>query len=112
MSEIFETEELLEEYEDDHETVLRLLDLFEADCRKRLPLIQAAIAGGDAVVLAAEAHAVKGGSGNFFAVAAFETAQRLESMGQAGECEGAMPVFDRLEADVTALAAAVRRAVQ
>lgn len=108
MSEILDNEELLEEFEDDRESVEHLLQIFERDCNERLPKIHDAIQRGDPRVLQEEAHSIKGSAGNFFAIAAFSTAQTLETMGANGDCGGAMGYYEQLRTDIEALKDAVK----
>ncbi len=65
--------------------------------------MHAAIQSGDAATVKAEAHALKGGIGTFFATASFETAYKLEIMGAAGDLKDAKATLQTLETELTSL---------
>ena len=77
-----------------------------------MPKLREAIQGGDCATLMSEAHAIKGGTGNFFAKAAFETTNKLEMMGRNENLTDAEATFGALETDIerlqTALADLIR----
>lgn len=78
----FDREELEEEYEDDMESLARMVEIFDRDCSQRLVKLRQAVDSSDSTVIAGEAHALKGSVGTFFATNVFATLQRLETMGQ------------------------------
>ena len=100
---VVDLETLAEEFDEDGELLNRMLETFDRDAAERLPKIKAAAESGDAEALKAEAHAIKGGMGTFFAVAAFQTAYDLENMGDSGDLTGAGEKFTILEDQVKAL---------
>ena len=97
---IVDTEELLEEVEDDLEMLGQMFQIFEGDAEGRVARLRAAIEGGDANTVMEEAHALKGGVGNFFAMPVFETAYKLEAMGQSGDLADAAATFAELESQL------------
>ena len=65
--------------------------------------LQTAIEDGQAEVVAKAAHTLKGGCGNFFAKAAFQSALKLEQMGKSGELVGAEQSLECLRGDLEQL---------
>ena len=100
--EIFDAAGLLDEYEGDKEMLAKMVEIFDRDCATRLPKLREAVLAADNETLMSEAHAIKGGVGNFFAKASFETAARLETMGRNQE-GGADAVLQELESELQAL---------
>ncbi len=82
---ILDSDELLEEIDGDRELLAQMFQIFEPDADSRMAKISEAISTGDSEMLMAEAHALKGGVGNFFATAVYETANQLEVMGRDNE---------------------------
>lgn len=105
---ILDAEELLEEIDDDRELLGQMFEVFEADADRRLALIRQAVETGDAATLMAEAHALKGSVGNFFATPVFETAYRLEIMGRDNSTGGAAETLETLETQIASLKQAIR----
>jgi HPt (histidine-containing phosphotransfer) domain-containing protein len=105
---ILDAEELLEEIDNDRELLEQMFQLFEADADRRIALIREAIGSGDAATLLAEAHALKGGVGNFFATPVYETAYELEIMGRDNQTAGAAEAFEKLERQMATLKQAIR----
>ena len=68
-----------------------------------MPRLREAVRAGDCETLASEAHALKGGTGNFFAKAAFETAAKLEMMGRNKDVGDAEATLDTLESQLQSL---------
>ena len=108
---ILDSEELLEEIDGDRELLGQMFEIFEPDADRRMEMIREAINAGDAETLMAEAHALKGGVGNFFATPVFETAYRLEIIGQNNETAGAAEVFATLESQLESLKQAIRELI-
>ncbi len=98
----FDREELLEEYEDDTETLAHMIGIFDRDYSERLPKLRAAVESGDWDTVMNEAHALKGGLGNFFADDSYATAQQLESAGKEGGAADATEILQTLEAEIQA----------
>jgi HPt (histidine-containing phosphotransfer) domain-containing protein len=108
---IIDSEELLEELEDDRELLAQMFQIFEQDAGGRMSRIRDAIASGNSAVLMEEAHALKGGVGNFFAMSVFDTAYKLEIMGRDNELAEASSVFATLETQVDAMKAEIRQII-
>lgn len=108
---ILDAEELLEEIDGDRELLAQMFAVFEPDADRRLKLIHEAVRTGDTATLMAEAHALKGSVGNFFATPVFETAYQLENMGRDGETTGAPEVLATLEQQVADLKQAIRELI-
>ncbi len=111
MKDIFHRDDLLEEYDEDLEMIAHVVGIFERDCDARMERIRDSIDNGDHHTLMQEAHALKGGTGNFFAVASYGLAGELESMGRDGNCENAESVFQSLMTALSELRAALRELV-
>jgi signal transduction histidine kinase/DNA-binding response OmpR family regulator len=108
MSEILDAAELLEECENDKEYLKTMVDMFERDTSERMPKLKDAVQSGDSEVIASEAHAMKGGVGNFFAKESFEVAAELEAKGRSQSLEGAHELLTRLEQEIEKLLAKLK----
>ena len=108
---MLDAEELLEEVDDDREMLAQMFQIFESDSEGRVSRIRSAIEAGDATTLMEEAHALKGGIGNFFADIPFETAYCLESMGKEGNLSDAARVFSQLEEQLDVLKSEIRKLI-
>lgn len=108
---MLDAEELLEEVDNDREMLAQMFQIFESDAEERVSRIRAAIDAGDATTLMEEAHALKGGIGNFFADVPFETAYRLETMGKEGDMSDAARVCAELEGQLEVLKSAIRKLI-
>ncbi|MDG3005929.1 PAS domain-containing hybrid sensor histidine kinase/response regulator [Paludisphaera mucosa] len=84
-----------------------IIQVFRDESAGLMAELRAAIAGGQATGLKLAAHSLKGAVGLFGAPAVVENAQRLESLGQAGELTGAMELYGRLEEEIRKLNAAL-----
>jgi two-component system, sensor histidine kinase and response regulator len=107
--EVLDQESLMEELDDDLDMLETMLEIFERDAGERMPKIREAISSGDANTLNAEAHALKGGSGTFFATATYELANQLETMGRENDLANAEATFSTLEKEVEKLKAAIQK---
>ncbi len=87
--EVFDEVELMEEYEGDEDLLADMVTSFFGLVPSLLQDLRTAIDTGDSAAVASVAHTLKGGCGNFFAKAAFETALQLENMGKTGDLKGA-----------------------
>jgi signal transduction histidine kinase/DNA-binding response OmpR family regulator len=100
---ILDETSLLEECDGDLEMLARMVEIFNRDSGERLPKLRQAIAAGDSATVKAEAHALKGGIGTFFADAAFKTAYELEDMGTIGDLSRAAETLQTLETQLDSL---------
>jgi two-component system sensor histidine kinase/response regulator len=107
----FDRDSLLEECDGDIEMLTTMLEIYDRDCVGRQRKLRVAVQSGDSEVIAAEAHAIKGGMGNFFAKAAYETGQKLETMGRSKELSGAAETLQQLEAEMQMLRLALQELV-
>lgn len=96
----FDREELEEEYEDDMESLARMIEIFDRDCQQRLEKLRSAVESGDCSILESEAHALKGGVGNFFATDVFASLQRLETIGNEQDIAEAAATLATVEEDL------------
>lgn len=102
---VLDQEELIEEIDEDSDLLSTMLDMYDRDIEQRLTKLREAIPAGDSETIAAEAHAIKGGVGNFFAGESFETAGRLEDLGRAGNNSETAATFAALETQLIILRA-------
>ncbi len=112
IQEVLDEAGLMDEFEGDNELLAELMDSFFEDCPRLLTELREALAGGDAAALGSVAHTIKGGSGNFFAKAAFETALSLEQMGKVGDLSGADVACNQLERQLNQLQQTLQRLVK
>ena len=80
-----------------------LAGLFLGTYPPQLAELHAAVAHGDGPVVQRLAHTLKGSVGAFGARAAFETAQRLETLARTGDLAGAEPACAALEEELARL---------
>ncbi|MGB0581917.1 MAG: response regulator, partial [Limisphaerales bacterium] len=111
IDDILDAEGIEEEYEGDSDILNRMIEIFDRDYAERILRLREAINSGDATTVKEEAHALKGGTGNFFAKAAFAAAHALEEMGQAGDLDGASAACDKFELHVKELRVALDKIV-
>lgn len=100
---ILDEEALMEECDNDKDLLRRMIEIFDRDSKERLPKLHEAVRSGDADVVKQEAHALKGGIGIFYAVAAFDTAYELEKMGTEGDLRSAELTMQTLEGQLKSL---------
>jgi len=108
MSDILDEAELLEEIDNDKEYLKTMLEMFERDAGERLPKLKQAVQQGDSEGILSEAHALKGGVGNFFAKKSFEIAAELEAKGRNQSLEGSHELLTRLEQEIEKLSARLK----
>ena len=94
---------LLEECDNDLALLSRMVEIFDRDARERLPRLREAVHAGTAAAVKQEAHALKGGVGNFYAKAAYDTAYDLEKMGADGNLTSAQATLQTLESQLQSL---------
>ena len=112
MKAVFDEESLREECDNDKELLAKMYEIFTRDTDVRLPKLRTAIETGDAVVVNQEAHALKGSVGTFYAVASFETAYKLETMGAQAELTDAKLVFAEFETELQNLRQELERIIR
>jgi CheY-like chemotaxis protein len=84
-----------------------IIQVFQGESAGLMTELREAIAGGQADGLKRAAHSLKGAAGLFGAPGVVENAQRLESLGDAGELTGAMEWYGQLEEENRKLNAAL-----
>src|SRR5262249_43102884 len=87
----------------DRELLRDLVGIFLEHCGHWLADLRTALASGEPARVRSAAHAVKGSLAPLGARAAYETAQRLETMGREGCLTGAAQVHESLEAEIARL---------
>ena len=100
---VFNKNEVLEEFDDDVEFLKELAELFIDGLPELMADIKAAISNKDNVLLNKAAHKLKGSVGNFGKNAVYETAFRLESLGEDRSLDDAVELFTVLENEVEQL---------
>jgi two-component system, sensor histidine kinase and response regulator len=99
---------LLDRVGGDEQIFVELCDVFLDDAPKRLELMRAALAAGDARTLQREAHAFKGSAGAFDARDVVTVAGQLEQLAAGGDLRDAHHLWTLLESRSQALLEAVR----
>jgi two-component system sensor histidine kinase/response regulator len=100
---------MLERLGGDEELAHQLVELFVAECPQMMAAVRQSVESGDVEQVRRAAHAFKGSVGNFTDGAPMTTAWDLEQIGREGAIENAPEVLRRLEAEVDAFLAALRR---
>jgi CheY-like chemotaxis protein len=90
-------ETAIEEFEGDKEFLMEVLDGFLKEVTAQIGTLRAAISDGDAEVVRAEAHSIKGGAANLTADDFSKIACELENIGKSGVLKGGIEVLGRLE---------------
>ncbi len=85
------------------ENLKQIVGLFKIEASKSMTQIRAAIDRGEATRIGRTAHSLKGAIGVFSKTAAFEAAQVLESMGQAGDLTDVEDACNTLENELRQL---------
>jgi two-component system, sensor histidine kinase and response regulator len=99
---------LLDRVGGDEAIFVELCEAFLDDAPKRLEVIRAAVASGDARTVQREAHAFKGSAGAFDAVDVVTVARQLEQVAATGDLADAHHLWKLLEARSHPLLDAVR----
>jgi len=107
----FETEKLLQAFDDDMEFLEEAIGMFCEDYPPMIAAIDQALSAGDNDELGRTAHGLKGMLGNFQADAAVGHAFSLENMGKNKNCNGGREVFTALVEEVDTLEKALIRLV-
>ena len=100
---------MLERLGGDDELARQLVELFVAECPRMMMAVRDSVASGDADEVRRAAHAFKGSVGNFTEDAPMTTAFELEQCGRDGKSDQAATLLARLEVEVEAFLAALRR---
>ncbi len=85
----------------------QIVGLFGIEASQSMTQIRAAIDRGEATRMGRTAHSLKGAIGVFSKAAAFEAAQELESMGQAGDLNQVEDVYKTLATELHELQVAL-----
>ncbi len=104
-ADIYDADELREEIEGDLGLLRELVDSFDRDTAGRMVRLRSAIQTGDVDLVRREGHALKGGTGLFYARTASATAASIEEMGITGDLSNARVAVDRLEREIGILRA-------
>ncbi|MFL6210577.1 MAG: response regulator [Pyrinomonadaceae bacterium] len=105
---IFDAAAALARVGGDEELLREIAELFLSDCPRLMSHIREAVVRGDAEALDFAAHSLKGAAGNFYAQAAVEAAQRLETLGGQGDLRAADETLAATEVEIERLAQALR----
>ncbi|MEP7305947.1 MAG: response regulator [Acidobacteriota bacterium] len=89
-------DELMERLGHDEPLVVEVIQLFLADCPKRVDAIKAAVDRGDAEAIRTTAHALKGAAANLSATGLHEAARSLEEMSAESGPEAAQAAWRQL----------------
>lgn len=101
--EVLDEDGLKEEYEGDEDLLAEMFQSYFDLVPGLLGGLQSAIEAKHAQTVSEIAHTLKGGSGNFFAKSAFESALALEQMGKDCNLSGAAKGLQRLRDDLDRL---------
>jgi CheY-like chemotaxis protein len=102
---------LLERVGGDVRALKDVARIFLADAPRRMAGIRRAIARDDPRALRAAAHTLKGALSNFGAQGAVDAAFELQKLGDASDLEDAPAVLERLEGELKAVRAELRKLV-
>jgi two-component system, sensor histidine kinase and response regulator len=102
-TEVVDREKLMVRMGGDMELVQELATLFLAGYPQKLSTLRQAMARGDAQTIELLGHSLKGSIGNFVAPAAFEAAQRLETLGRERDLRHVQEAYAALEREIERL---------
>ena len=85
----------------------RVIDLYLADAPRLVEEIRVSISHGQPDTMSAAAHKLKSSSANLGAERLAEMCRQLETQGRGGSMDGSQGVFDAIEAEYTAVRAAL-----
>ena len=108
---IFDLSTALQVVDGDKDLLKEITDLFLENLPDSIAHIREAITNSDANALDKAAHSLKGSVGNFGTKRAFEAAYKLELMGKESKLAKADAALLRLEKELTALEAAMKKAL-
>jgi CheY-like chemotaxis protein len=95
--EIIDRKYLLNNFEEDRESIKKIFDAFMEDIPQTMEDIQKAMSIGDTELLSRKAHFIKGGAGNIGANILRETASALEKAAEDGNIEKAGKLYKKME---------------
>jgi HPt (histidine-containing phosphotransfer) domain-containing protein len=107
MDEIFDRDAVVNRVGGDMELLRELVGLFADDCPHQVAAVREALERQDLRAIERSAHTIKGVVSNFAARAAFDAAQRVESLGRKGELLQAREAFHVLLHELERLNAAL-----
>ena len=99
---------MLRECDTDGTLLRELLELFRSETPRRLGVLRAALAAGNATSITEEAHALKSGCAQLGARHMADLCQRLEIQGRIGSTQAAGPLLDELEREFHVVAEALQ----
>ena len=92
--------ELLDRIEGDITLLAELLELFRKEYSGQIRTLRQAVENGDPATLQRVGHALKGALGNLSAPVASNLASQLETIGKAGETDGAEDILNALDPEI------------
>ena len=98
----------VEEFEDDRQFLMEVLEGFLDNVRVQIETMRHAISDGDAQAVRKEAHSIKGGAANLTADKLSSIALELENIGKSGPLQGGIGCLERLEKEFSRLEDYVR----
>ena len=93
------------EFDNDSDFLLDVLSGFLDNVNAKIPVMRTALKEGDATVVAAESHAIKGGAANLTAEDLSLSAAALETMARSKDLSAGAKALDHLENEYNRLAA-------
>jgi HPt (histidine-containing phosphotransfer) domain-containing protein len=90
-------ERAIREFDDDRDFLMEVLAGFLDIAGGQMTALRAALEGGDAALIAAESHSIKGGAANLTAEDLARAASALETIAKAGDLSAGPPALDDLE---------------
>jgi signal transduction histidine kinase/CheY-like chemotaxis protein/HPt (histidine-containing phosphotransfer) domain-containing protein len=108
---VFDLPALLDRVFGDRSLAREVVSIFVGETPAQLEEICGALGSGDLELAARGAHTLKGAAANVGAEALREAALALEQAGKAGDLDGALRVFGRLEGELRRFTEAAKRAL-
>ncbi len=102
----FHYKKALDEFENDRDFFIEVLNGFIENVEKQIPIIKKAIKEKDHETIKVEAHSIKGGSANLTAMALSSTASELEQAGTSNDIKQSAMLIQNLEKEFSRLKAA------
>ena len=97
-------EQAVAEFDNDRDFLMDVLAGFLDNVGAKIPIIRTALAGGDASVVGAECHAIKGGAANLTAEDLARAAAGLETIARSNDLSPGEKALDHLEIEYQRLA--------